>query len=117
MNPTEQHEVVFITSSESTAKLTHRPVALWDSTTACRMIEAIAVLEGSRPFAFYFTTWLVEPDRVVNAWDLVVKGSRKMIRTSSLFFVGATDAQTKSWQRQPGDAHLAPDGRLLEVCT
>ncbi len=117
MNPTEQHEVVFITSSEITAKLTRRPVALWDSTTACRMIEAIAVLDGSRPFAFYFTTWLVEPDRVVNAWDVVVKGTRKMIRTSSLFFVGATAAQAKNWQRQAGDANLSADGRLLEVCT
>jgi hypothetical protein len=115
MNPTEQHEVVFITSSEITAKRTRRPLALWDSTTACRMIEAIAVLDGARPFAFYFTSWLVEPDRV-NALGVVVKGTRKLIRTSSLFFVGATEAQTKDWRRQAWDAHLSPDGRLLEIC-
>lgn len=113
MTPTEHHEVVFMTTGAITATRTRRPIALWDSTTACRMIHAIAGHEGSRPFAFYFTSWRGEPDRVIAG--RVVRGGRTMIRTSSLFFVEATEAQAKNW-RQAGDANLSPDGRLLEIC-
>ncbi len=89
MNQTEQHEVTFLTMGKLTAKRWCRPIALWDSTTACRMLHAISDHEGSRPFAFFFTSWRVEPDRVSETSG-VVKGKRELIRTSSLFFVSGT---------------------------
>ncbi len=145
MNETEQHEVTFLTMGKLTAKVWCRPIALWDSTTACRMIHAIADHEGARPFGFFFTSWRVEPDRVSEISG-VVKGKRVLSRTSSLFFVSGTvktldeieeeddgrariliqnlRAELRSDQTRfitvnpfwTGYANLDANGRLLEVC-
>jgi len=121
MNPLEEHTVTFLSAGTLMAETTTRPIALWDTTTACAMAKEIVERHGARPFAFFFRTEAVAPDSPDGVGG-VIKGGRKLTRRSGCYFINGkveTLAEVES-RTDPSESILLENMRCngyTRVCT
>ena len=89
MSSIEQCFVCFSSPGTFVHETTERPIAKWDTVTACEMSRDITERYGAKPFGFTFSRCLVH-DPISDGQGGLLNVQRKEIERSGMHFLGGT---------------------------